>query len=134
MRTRTLLAMALAGGCLGLLAAAPLTATEKIGQDERMACTDCHRGKRAKRLNDLGMYYEVTRTVEGFDELNERFSRCTTCHRRRAGSKDLTATGRKYRWFFEDMEGIREWVMEQHPKVDEPAAARSEQGVRACRQ
>ena len=38
---------------------------------------------------------------------------------------DLTTTGRRYRWFFQDMEGIRDWVMSQHPRGDEPAGTES---------
>ena len=113
------LVTALAGG---MLASVPLAATEKIAEMEELECSSCHTSRRAKKLNDLGMYYELTRTVEGYAELSERFARCRTCHRGQPGSRDLTVTGRRYRWFFEDMDGIREWVMSRHPETNSPAA------------
>lgn len=96
--------------------AGPGTSTEPIAESEGLDCTSCHKGRRARRLNDLGMYYELTRETRGYEALSTRFARCSTCHRGTPGQRRLTPTGRKYRWFFEDMEGIRDWVMTRHPE------------------
>lgn len=100
---------------LALLPTGPTSATETIAAAEGgLECALCHDGEEAASLGDRGKYYEAVRTLEGFEELEERFQECTYCHVQEPGSLELTEKGRRYHWMMEDMEGIREWLMERH--------------------
>lgn len=98
-----------------LLTVEPTVASNNIARTEELACTSCHDKPGSKLLTDRGKYYEAMGTVEGYEALTERFSRCTSCHVRKPGSPKMTQTGRKYQWMLQDMNGLREWLMDQHP-------------------
>jgi len=116
---------------LGLLAltyapADVARASSAVAREEGLECTSCHRRRGGRKLNDQGKYFELMRSVEGYEQLEERFGRCTTCHVRKPGSKKLTKEGGRYRWMMQDMEGIRSWLMSRHPKppvMDPPVEA-----------
>lgn len=111
-----ILATAAFGFLLAGLPVEPSLASQEIAAKEGLDCTSCHRKPSGRKLNDRGKFYELVRSMEGYDELEERFERCTTCHARKAGSKKLTREGERYRWMMQDMEGIRLWLMSRHPK------------------
>jgi cytochrome c553 len=104
-------------GLLALIALVPqpATATKAIAQQENLACTSCHDKPGSKLLTDKGKYYETMGSLEGFDQVQSQFEKCTTCHVKKPGSQKLTETGKKYQWVAEDMDGLRIWLMEQHP-------------------
>ena len=91
-------------------------ATKAIGQQEGMECTSCHDKPGSKLMTDRGKYYELMGSLEGYDQLETDFGKCTTCHVRKPGSKKLTKTGKKYQSLANDMEGLKDWLMEPHPK------------------
>lgn len=120
MRTRILLLAAFALTLLVFLSSVePTRASNAIAEREDLACTSCHDKPGSKLLTDRGKYYEQMGTLVGFDELEARFTRCTSCHVRKPGSLKLTETGRRYRWMMGDMDGIRQWLMERHPRPTE---------------
>lgn len=90
-------------------------ATKAIGQQEGMECTSCHDKPGSKLMTDEGKYYELMGSLEGYDQLETDFGKCTTCHVRKPGSKKLTKTGKKYQSLTEDMDGLRDWLMQPHP-------------------
>lgn len=108
-------------GLLTLVMLSPqmASATKAIAQEESLQCTSCHDKPGSKLLTDKGMYYEMTGSLAGYDDLDASFERCTTCHSKKPGSKKLTATGEKYKFVVDDMEGLRIWLMEQHPTPTE---------------
>lgn len=89
-------------------------ASDEIASREGLDCTSCHK-KFGKRLNSRGKYYELKRTVEGYDELIETFGSCTACHVKRPGSDKLTREGRYFERIVKDMKGLEEWLQRYHP-------------------
>lgn len=104
-----LLAAALVAG-LGT----PVQASNQIAQETGLTCTECHDKPGSRRLTDKGLYYEATRTLEGYQQITD-FAECTSCHVRKPGSKRLTATGRRFAAAVKDMNGLRRWLEENHP-------------------
>lgn len=108
-----------------LLAPFPHTvsANQEIADREGAECVTCHVDAESQELTDEGMFYELMGSFEGFELLQEKFDECTACHVGKPGSKELTYTGEKYKWVADDMEGIRVWLMQQHPAPaeNEPA-------------
>lgn len=90
-------------------------ASNKIAKKESLDCTVCHDKPGSKLLTDRGKYYEEMRTLDGYDDVMVAFSKCTTCHVRKPGSKELTERGERYAFVAYDMEGLRQWLRENHP-------------------
>ncbi len=95
-------------------------ASNEIAKQEDMVCTECHDKPGSKLLTDEGKYFELMRTLEGYDEVAEVFGECTTCHVRKPGSSKLTSTGRMFRQLVDDMSGLRTYLDERHPTADAP--------------
>ncbi|MEJ2084999.1 MAG: hypothetical protein P8Y44_04885 [Acidobacteriota bacterium] len=115
--TKTLNHLPTALGLVALVTLLPQVAwaTKAIAEQENLQCTSCHDKPGSKLLTDKGMYYEMIGSLAGFENLDKEFERCTTCHSKKPGSKKLTETGEKYKFVVDDMEGLRIWLMEQHP-------------------
>lgn len=92
-------------------------------QEGGLVCTACHDKPGSKLLTDQGKYYETTGSLEGFDELESSFGRCTYCHVKKPGSLKLTKVGKRYQWMMDDMEGVKEWLIERHIEDDGPPPA-----------
>jgi hypothetical protein len=92
-------------------------ASNQIAQKEGLACTVCHDKPGSKLLTDRGKYYEEMHTLNGYDDVVVAFSKCTSCHEKKPGSKLLTERGERYKWVVNDMEGLRQWLRENHPVV-----------------
>jgi hypothetical protein len=90
-------------------------ASNRIAKRESLECTVCHDKPGSKLLTDRGKYYEEMRTLDGYDDVVVAFSQCTTCHVRKPGSEALTERGQRYAWVAHDMEGLRQWLRENHP-------------------
>ena len=90
-------------------------ASNKIAKKEGLECTVCHDKPGSKLLTDRGKYYEEMRTLDGYDDVVVAFSKCTTCHVGKPGSKELTERGERYAFVAYDMEGLRQWLRENHP-------------------
>jgi hypothetical protein len=117
---RSPLAVALAGAALLVVVAAPLPASEELAKKEQIACTACHAKPGSRRLTDKGRYFEVTRTLAGYDRLMADFGKCTACHVRKAGSQKLTEQGRRLAEAVSGMQELRAWVELQHPRPTPP--------------
>lgn len=111
--TGALVAVALFAGTLA-------SGTEKLGKQEGLSCTTCHDKPGSKLLTDKGKYYESMRTLSGFEDLKATFGACTSCHVSKPGSKKLTTQGRNFRELVKDMEGLREWMKQNHPTPPAP--------------
>lgn len=109
---RTALLLAAAGLAL---AAVPARASEKLAGDTGLRCTSCHDKPGSKLLTDRGKYFEMKRTVDGFDAIQSSFGRCTSCHVRRPGSTKLTKKGLKMAEMVHDMAELQQWLKERHP-------------------
>jgi hypothetical protein len=94
---------------------APAGASNKIAQRENLQCTVCHDKPGSRLLTDRGKYYEVMRTLDGYDEVIAAFSECTACHVSKPGSTKLTERGKQFQLVVQDMQGLRRWVAENHP-------------------
>ena len=95
----------------------PAQASNKIAKHEGLECTVCHDKPGSKLLTDRGKYYEEMHSLAGYDEVVASFAKCTTCHENKPGSKQLTERGQRYAWVVNDMEGLREWLKENHPQL-----------------
>ncbi len=95
-------------------------ASNEIAKQEELVCTACHDKPGSKLLTDEGKYFELMRTLEGYDQVTEVFGECTTCHVRKPGSSKLTQTGRMFKELVNDMSGLRTYLEEQHPTPDAP--------------
>ncbi len=93
-------------------------ASEKIATDTGQKCTACHDKPGSKLLTDRGKYFEVMHSVEGYDQLQSSFGRCTSCHVRKPGSKKLTKRGQQLQANAKDMTELREWIRAGHPAPD----------------
>lgn len=100
---------------LATLVPQPAGASKAIAQQEDLACTSCHDKPGSKLLTDKGVYYESMGSLEGYELLESKFERCTTCHSKKPGSSKLTDTGMKYKFVADDMDDLRIWLMDQHP-------------------
>jgi cytochrome c553 len=100
-----------------LLVAGPVIASNEIAENTGEVCTACHDKPGSKLLTDQGKYYETMRSLEGYEQIEAAFGRCVTCHSRKPGSEKLTKTGKRYQWMMNDMEGLRDFVMQRHPDV-----------------
>jgi hypothetical protein len=96
-----------------------LLASEEIAKSENLRCTACHDKPGSKLLTDKGKYFETVRSVEGFDELQAEFGRCTHCHVRKPGSDKLTKEGKKLAEVVNDMTELKAWLAEKHPTSEE---------------
>jgi hypothetical protein len=110
---RIALVAVLAG--VALAAARGGLASEKLARDSGAACTDCHDKPGSKLLTDRGKYFEMKRSLDGYDALAASFGRCTACHVRAPGSAKLTRKGRQFADIVKDMEGLKRWMEERHP-------------------
>jgi cytochrome c553 len=90
-------------------------ASNEIAESENLVCTKCHDKPGSKLLTDQGKYYELMRTLEGYEEVTEIFGKCTSCHVRKPGSLKLTDMGRRFAGLVEDMDGLRELLDKEHP-------------------
>jgi cytochrome c553 len=104
-------------GLLALMAFLPqsATATKALAQQEDLTCTSCHDKPGSKLLTDKGKYFELMGSLDGYDQIQTQFEKCTTCHVSKPGSEKLTKTGKKYQWVAGDMAGLQIWLMDQHP-------------------
>lgn len=115
MRAITILAaIALVAIVFGAQSVPEATASNTIAKREGLACTSCHDKPGSKLLTDRGKYYELTLSLEGYDELQATFSKCTTCHVRKPGSLKLTKQGRQFREMLNDMDGLRALLLGHH--------------------
>jgi hypothetical protein len=89
--------------------------SDKLAEQEKLACTVCHDKPGSKLLTDKGKYYESARTLAGFDEIQANFGACTTCHVAKPGSKKLTRQGKQFQELVGNMEGLKAWMKEHHP-------------------
>lgn len=116
MTTRALIiAFGLVVLALAMMLPSEALASKAVAQQENLPCTSCHDKPGSKLLTDQGKYYELMGSLVGFDQIEAKFEKCTTCHVRKPGSKKLTKTGQRYQWVAQDMEGLKQWLMEQHP-------------------
>jgi len=90
-------------------------ASNKIAKKESLDCTVCHDKPGSKLLTDRGMYYQEMRTLDGYGDVVVAFSQCTTCHVKKPGSREMTERGERYAFVVHDMEGLRQWLRENHP-------------------
>jgi cytochrome c553 len=110
--SRTVLLLAAAGL---LVSAAPTRASEKLAADTGLKCTSCHDKPGSKLLTDRGKFFEMRRSIEGFDAIRSSFGRCTSCHARTPGSARLTKKGRQMSEMVKDMAELQQWLKENHP-------------------
>lgn len=101
----------------------PAFASEEIAKTENLKCTECHSDAKSGDLIDPGHYYQYMRTLDGCESVIERFGRCTYCHLAEPGSMQLTREGHRFRWMMEDMQGLRAWLEENHPRPQETEEA-----------
>ena len=106
-----------------LVTGVPVNATEELAEAEDLVCTSCHDKPGSKRLTSEGKYYEVMRTLDGYEAVTRVFGSCTSCHKRKPGSTKLTAGGRRFAEIIGDMQGLKELLMMEHPT---PPVAASE--------
>jgi len=97
-------------------------ASNQIAQKEGLPCTTCHDKPGSKLFTDQGKYYEEMHTLKGYDDVVVAFSKCTSCHEKKPGAKRLTERGERYKWVVNDMEGLRQWLWENHPRGQARAA------------
>jgi hypothetical protein len=104
---------------VGLLALASLrvSASQTITEQEGLDCTVCHVKKGKDLLTDKGQYYELMRSLEGYELVLEKFGRCEFCHLNQPGATELTKDGYRFRWMMENMAGLEAWLLENHPKA-----------------
>lgn len=113
---RLLAALALAGL---VVAAGAARASQRLATETGKSCVTCHDKPGSKLLTDAGKYYESMHTLDGFADIRGSFGRCTACHVRKPGSLKLTKKGKELAGQVKDMNELRQWVQQQHPK---PAA------------
>lgn len=109
---------ALAG--VALFAGTLALGSEKFAKQEGLACTVCHDKPGSKLLTDKGKYYESMHTLAGFDDLEATFGACTSCHVAKPGSKKLTPQGKKFLDLVRDMDGLKDWMKQNHPAPPAP--------------
>ena len=90
-------------------------ATPETGETTELDCTVCHDKPGSKLLTDEGKYYEVMGSLDGFDGVVSVFGECTSCHVKKPGSLKLTQNGRRFKRLVGDMEGVKEFIGEEHP-------------------
>ena len=94
-------------------------ASEEIAASEGdKECSVCHVDVETDLLTDRGKYYQMMRTLEGYEAVLERFGECTYCHVKEAGSLAMTDEGQRFKWMMEDMKGLKAWLAERHPKAE----------------
>jgi hypothetical protein len=93
----------------------PARASNKLAKQTGLECTVCHDKPGSKLLTDRGKYFEEMRTLDGYDDVVVAFADCTSCHEKKPGSRKLTERGERYAWVVNDMEGLRQWLRENHP-------------------
>ncbi len=123
-RTWTVIALLAAIAAWTLVPAGTTYASNEIAGKTGLVCTACHDKPGSKRLTDRGKYYELMGDLEGFEEIGEAFGSCTACHVKKAGSKRLTAEGRRLKRAIGGMDALRALVLEKHPAphpAEEPA-------------
>jgi hypothetical protein len=103
---------------LALTAGFPAAGSEEIAEQQSLECQVCHADVEAdiQTLTDRGLYFQFVRTLDGYEQVLEKFQSCTYCHADRAGSQHLTSEGYRFRWMMEDMAGLRAWLEEHHPR------------------
>ena len=118
------------GLALVLTAAAPTAASNTIAKETGQACTVCHDKPGSRLLTSEGKFFEVTRSLDGYEEFTASYGSCTNCHLRKPGSQKLTKEGRLMLDLGKDMEALKKWVLEMHPAetegkpVEKPAEQR----------
>jgi len=100
-----------------LCSATAVIATDEIAEQQDLKCTACHDKPGSKLLTDKGIYFESSRTLDGFDEVKGTFGKCTTCHVRKPGSTKLTKKGKELADVVDNMEELRAWLAENHPEA-----------------
>jgi cytochrome c553 len=105
------LALALLSGTTWILA------DQEIATKTDQRCTACHDKPGSKLLTDMGLYYEMMGSLDGFDNLKGSFGRCTACHAKKPGSDKLTAEGKKMADLVDSMEELKKWLEENHPEA-----------------
>jgi hypothetical protein len=115
---RRLIAIAVvAAACLAASIPPPSAATEQMATEQGLVCTACHDKPGSKLLTDEGKYFELMGSLEGFAEIEADFGACTSCHARKPGSKKLTREGRRFALVLQDMEALKQWAIERHPRA-----------------
>jgi hypothetical protein len=114
-RTWTTITLLAALAVAVLLPAGSARASNAIAAKTGLVCTTCHDKPGSKLLTDRGKYYELMGNLEGFDEINEAFGKCTTCHVKKPGSTKLTAEGKRLARAIENMDALRALVLAKHP-------------------
>ena len=101
---------------VALLCGTPwLLADQEIADKTDERCTACHDKPGSKLLTDKGLYYEALGSLEGFDQLQGSFGRCTACHVKKPGSEKLTAEGKKMADLVDSMAELKQWLAKNHP-------------------
>lgn len=95
----------------------PAVASNEIAEQEGLVCTSCHDKPGSKLLTDEGKYFEIMRSLEGFDQVETVFGSCTTCHVKKPGSLKLTPTGKRFDRLVGDMQGLKGMLEADHPKA-----------------
>lgn len=120
--TRPWLAVAIAMAVVVALApASPAPASNDIAKRVDLPCTACHDKPGSKMLTDRGKYFELMGDLAGFEEIKADFGSCTQCHVRKPGSRKLTRYGRRLSLLLRDMQELKAFVMERHPKPQDTA-------------
>jgi|GEM_PF-1956865 len=106
-----------------------ISASNEIARQEGQLCTACHDKPGSKLLTDEGKYFELMRTLEGYEEVTTTFGDCTSCHVREPGSHSLTEDGERFADLVGDMEGLRRLLVREHPvaPVSEDGSDESEE-------
>ncbi len=115
-RRSTTFALILAIAAALALVSIPASSTPELIECQTLECVACHDKPGSKLLTDKGKYFELMRSLDGYEDLEKAFSGCTDCHVKKPGSKKLTREGKKFSSSIKDMEGLREWLKTAHPK------------------
>ena len=94
-----------------------ILADQEIAEKTDQRCTACHDKPGSKLLTDQGLYYEMMGDLDGFDNLEGSFGRCTACHAKKPGSDKLTGEGKKMADLVNSMEELKKWLEENHPEA-----------------
>lgn len=101
------------------LGGVPGWASEETAEQENLKCQVCHPEQGVELLTDKGRYFQYMGSLDGFDPVMEKFGSCVYCHVQEVDSVKLTREGQRFRWMMEDMDGLRAWLEENHPKPEE---------------
>lgn len=91
-----------------------------LGKQMSLTCTICHDKPGSRLLTDRGKYFEVMRTLDGYDDVIADFGACTSCHVKKPGSHKLTRQGQELARVIRNMKDLAEWMKVRHPQPPPP--------------